>query len=842
MKLRILGPWLASFLLVGIVAIAPPVHFGVVINEVAWSGTSQDATAEWIELVNITDETVDLDGWRLISSDGSPAILLHGTLPPRDKEIPGSGYYLLERGSDDAVPGIEADQIYVGALTDRGETLLLIDPLETIIDTANLSLDEAATREGWAAGTGPYGHPAFCSMERRDPNAPDTTDNWINGQNAYGGELIFVDGAQEQVEDPSFGTPKRENALYNVLPTASLSIAPARPKPGEPAFLDAGGSTDPNNEIVHFVWTFGDGAGSSGQTASHTFEESGTYTISLIVTDEKGGRSETVEQVLVSASTPPIADFSVFSSSSRPPTALITLDPLVFQDESCDAEGEIVSWVWDFGDGATSEDSRPEHAYAKAGTYDVTLVVRDEHSEEDSRTQQIRIANQPPTARFSVMPETPNQNAPVTLDASESFDPDGRVLEYYWDLDDDGIVDLVTTDPQATHTFSGGGEVHIVLAVVDDNGERSLPIALDMVINHAPVAQFQVSDFTPTELAEVAFTDLAHDADGSITAWKWDFGDGSTSSSPSPVHAYSATGTYTVALTVTDDGGITAGTTAQLTVSNLPPVAVLTAASTEADTGVSIPFSASDSRDPSPTGSILAYRWDFDGDGTFDMETSTGSASHTFAENGSYDVTVQVEDNLGAVATSSPVRVIVRNRPPILRRVTWTPALPDDSTDVIFVMDASDADGSITAWNWDFGDGATSRIESPTHAFPADGTFTVRVTVTDNDGAVSETVSAEIEVANTPPIAIFTSTSLGGGTIAFDATESLDPSPDGRIIHIAWDFGDDTTCPSGTADCNPDERLMPSHTYSESGTYTVILVLIDDQGAIARATQTLTIP
>jgi hypothetical protein len=79
----------------------------VVINEVAWGGTSCCVTREWMELLNTSDEEISLEGWRLVSSDGNPDIPLHGS-------IPAFGYYLLERNDDDAVAGIEADLIYSG--------------------------------------------------------------------------------------------------------------------------------------------------------------------------------------------------------------------------------------------------------------------------------------------------------------------------------------------------------------------------------------------------------------------------------------------------------------------------------------------------------------------------------------------------------------------------------------------------------------------------------------------------------------------------------------------------------------------------------------------------------
>ncbi len=119
----------------------------VIINEIAWMGTTISSSDEWLELRNMTDQDIDLTGWTLQSTDGSPAITLSGTLL-------ANGYFLLERTDDTTVPEINADQIYSGALSDSGEVLDLKDNLSNLIDTAG-SLP-------WPAGDGP----AKKTMER----------------------------------------------------------------------------------------------------------------------------------------------------------------------------------------------------------------------------------------------------------------------------------------------------------------------------------------------------------------------------------------------------------------------------------------------------------------------------------------------------------------------------------------------------------------------------------------------------------------------------------------------------------------------------------------------------
>ena len=120
----------------------------VVINEVAWAGTAASAVDEWIELYNNTDEEIDLAGWRLRSADGSPEIVLEGT-------IPAHGFFLLERGDDETVNDIPADQVYRGSLDNDGERLSLLDSQGNLIDTANHD------GGGWPAGSDAHGSPTL---------------------------------------------------------------------------------------------------------------------------------------------------------------------------------------------------------------------------------------------------------------------------------------------------------------------------------------------------------------------------------------------------------------------------------------------------------------------------------------------------------------------------------------------------------------------------------------------------------------------------------------------------------------------------------------------------------
>lgn len=157
--------------------------------------------------------------------------------------------------------------------------------------------------------------------------------------------------------------------------------------------------------------------------------------------------------------------------------------------------------------------------------------------------------------------------------------------------------------------------------------------------NQAPVSVFS---FSATLLA-VDFTDESTDADGSVSAWLWDFGDGFASFLENPSHTYAAAGSYVVKLTVTDNDGASHSSTQNITVSeNAPPISAFSFA----ETLLSVDFT-DESTDAD--GTIDSWLWDFG-------DTNTSAAqnpTHVFAANGTYSVSLTVTDNLGATDESS---------------------------------------------------------------------------------------------------------------------------------------------------------------------------------------------
>ncbi|MGZ0219030.1 MAG: PKD domain-containing protein [Acidimicrobiales bacterium] len=144
----------------------------------------------------------------------------------------------------------------------------------------------------------------------------------------------------------------------------------------------------------------------------------------------------------------------------------------------------------------------------------------------------------------------------------------------------------------------------------------------------------------------------------------------------------------------------------------------------------------------------------------------------------------------------------------------------------------TDDDGTIVSYAWDYGDGGSDTGATPAaHAYSGGGTFTVTLTVTDNDGAQdSSTSDITVSATNLAPTAAFTSDCTAGLSCTFDASTSSDP--DGTIADYAWEYGDGTST-SGTTS-------VPTHPYATFATYSVKLTVTDDDGATDSVTTSVT--
>jgi PKD repeat protein len=490
----------------------------------------------------------------------------------------------------------------------------------------------------------------------------------------------------------------------------------------------------------------------------------------------------------------------------------------------------IIAYNWDFnGDGKFDDGSGEEIAYTfedkgeNNGIFDVGVEAIFQKGKPVVVTKQVTISNILPEPAFKVIPGlegfTPFE---VTFDASEVKDPDGSIVKYEWDFDDDARYDA--EGAKVTHTFEEAGTFPVLLQVMDNNGATATHTET-LVIEKSEKAEI-IIDADPGLEGEAPL-EITFDGSRStmprtrISSYKWSFGDGSRDQKGRTVkHTYEYEGEYTVALEITGENGKKESSVVKVLIGaeRTKPVAVITTdpetvdGLIEGDIPLTISFSASESTDEDEN--IIEYQWSFEDENTVDAYGET--VEHTFTEAKGYTVTLKVidaDDNVGEATVD-----VSTEEPGLVAKVVANPTSGTLPLDVTF--DASGSfvtdDSEIVAYRYDFGDGTPeiSGSSRQTHRFMEEGTFVSLITVVTNDGG-EETLEVYINVLAVPLQSKFDYNPKTGSAplkVFFNADEST-----GDITTYSWDFGDGAI----------SRVKNPEHTYEESGTYTVELEVQD---------------
>ncbi len=290
----------------------------------------------------------------------------------------------------------------------------------------------------------------------------------------------------------------------------------------------------------------------------------------------------------------------------------------------------------------------------------------------------------------------------------------------------------------AARTYTISGHVVPVTGETDtaDNSFTDGTVTLT-VPNIPPTADFVWSPMTPNVGQLVTFTSTSTDTDGTIVAYAWDFNnDGVTDATTATAsYTFMTAGSKPVSLSVTDNNGASASVTKTVVV-NAPPVADFTWSPMTPGAGDLVTFTSTST---DSDGTITAYAWDFNNDGVTDA--TTASASYTFMAAGSYPVALTVTDNGGASASvTKTVAVTAVNVQPVAS-FTYSPSTVFATEPVAFTSTSFDPDGSIATYAWDFTNDGITDATTPTasYTYAVAGTYTARLTVTDNLGASAST-------------------------------------------------------------------------------------------------------
>lgn len=171
-----------------------------------------------------------------------------------------------------------------------------------------------------------------------------------------------------------------------IQPEAGFEVSPVTGNTATEFTFDASSSSHPAGMIESYFWDFGDDNNTEGEIVTHTFVTSGTFTVTLTVTDSNGFTDSTTIEVEVSNQLP-VAIIEEIPPAVEPDT-LITFDAR----SSFDPDGFIVLFEWDFGDGESATGDVVSHTFTDEGQYTVTLTVTDNEGAQDTTSVVVQIS------------------------------------------------------------------------------------------------------------------------------------------------------------------------------------------------------------------------------------------------------------------------------------------------------------------------------------------------------------------------------------------------------------------------------------------------------------------
>ncbi|MDD2982240.1 MAG: PKD domain-containing protein [Crocinitomicaceae bacterium] len=440
------------------------------------------------------------------------------------------------------------------------------------------------------------------------------------------------------------------------------------------------------------------------------------------------------------------------------------------------------SFAWNFGDGTTSNLENPTHAYLIADTFDVQLIVTTIKNCRDSLVQQIELRALP-LADFSLTPDS--SCAPVLVDFTNSST--GIGITHAWDFGN-GQSSTNFTPPTQTYLqgYLADTTYYISLSVTNFCGTV---VHTDSVVAMPKPTSIFGSNLN---IGCSPFTvEFANNSLGLPETYFWDFGDGTTSTNPAALlnHVF-ITGTqdtiYTIMLVVSNACGTDTSYHEITVLPNLVNAFFNTSITTGCE-DLTVDFTQYS------TGTNNAS-WDF-GDGN---TTTTYSPTHTFTNPGNYQVNLYIND--GCSFDTATVAITVYPSPVV--NFSFAP----DSVCINEIFQFTNGSQNLSNSAWSFGDGGTSNLVNPSHAYIASGTYPVTLTGTSPANGCTSSITKNV-IVSIQPDAAFTANPMAGCVPL-----SVNFSQVGTHVSFqSWNFGDG----------NLSALANPQHTFTQVGSYTV---------------------
>lgn len=533
----------------------------------------------------------------------------------------------------------------------------------------------------------------------------------------------------------------------------------------------------------YWDWEFTDSGGfgqlSNLQNPGITFNQPGTYTVTLVVRNQNGVNAVTKTGYITVYPSPTVSLSADITTACLPAS-------IQFTGTASTTVGTINEWSWDFGDGATSNQQNPQHTYTETGYYNVALTATSSNgcSRRVSRGRYIRMVSGIVADFVNTSPAECRPPFGIAF-TNESSGP-GQ-LTYTWDFGNGAT----SGSDNPVVSFAADGDYTVQLIAQSIYGCKDTVKKTVTVTTYA--ADFNSPD-SSCLVEPVNFQNISVPGAGSLL---WDFGDGTQSSETNPVKTYAAAGTYTVNL-ISNYAHCSDTVSKPIKITPKAPVDFTATNNLGCGTPLEVHFQNN-------TPGAVSWLWDF-GDGT---TSDQQNPVHTYTAVASYDVKLTVATANGCGNTVTKPR-FVRVIPTTVKIIT---DIDGGCVNAVTVHPATEIRtvDAIASYLWDFGDGSTSPLENPTHTYTTTGVFPMKVTVTTADGC-TVTATHTVRVGTPPSGADFTFDNTGNcvsDSVRFYGTAN-------GANEWLWDFGDGES----------SIEQNPVHLYRDTGMVTVRLTPI----------------
>tara|TARA_R110000868_G_scaffold37111_1_gene131282 strand:+ start:20290 stop:25005 length:4716 start_codon:yes stop_codon:yes gene_type:complete len=655
------------------------------------------------------------------------------------------------------------------------------------------------------------------AVESNDPNQDELLFIWmVDNEEVARGEistLSFNDPGSYEIKlivDDKRGVSNSVQTLTNTVrvnapPKPIITAVPITSN----ASVDfaATQSVDTESELQSFNWEFGDGNRASGPQVSHTYQQTGSYTVKLTVDDGSNLKNsvQSSEHVIVVNSFP-VASFDVPAVVA--PGIPFTVDA----SSSSDVDGSITKFTWLANGSPAGNGQTNSITLNNSGLHTISLSVNDDSGFDQAQgfsSKQIRV-NESPVPLWRTDPVDVVPNTEIKFIADQSYDSDGNVDAYLWKFEDGTELKGM----QIQRIFNDGGPKKFTLSVTDNDRLANSTTVIEGVVNVNNQPYIVTEPVVRSNSTNVRLNaSESYDLDDDALTFEWTLPDGSKRKEASFSWAAPESGIHFIGLTVNDGLGLqnSINTESVRVMINRPVQAVVDSVITSC-TGQTVLFNSSRSYDPD--GDAFRAVWDFGNGQTSDE----ANPSYVYESAGVYEARLTLNDGFSGKSSIAKIPVIIEGSPVAKFELPET-TICVNSALMFDGSQSTDPSGSLPAMSWDFGDGNSATGAKYRHIFTEPGEYTVTLTVEGSGSGQCSNVSqatAKVTVVE-GPVASFELPNwiAPGEPIILDGSAS---SADGGFKSAKWVI--DTEQGSEELD-----GLTTTHTFSEPGEYLVTLNL-----------------